>query len=143
MGFEPGPALGCMDYLELPEVRLFMPLGVERRFEEAVQAANSALIDQAGKANVLPYDVLDPSNAYQKLESLVHGLLPIYRPVIIPLGPKILAALAIILAIKMYPLVCVWRTSSGSGTDVRNRSAHGEVAVFTTVIGGASLLSPR
>ncbi|MER8828548.1 hypothetical protein NKH73_27100 [Mesorhizobium sp. M0938] len=43
LGFEPGRALGCMDYLEIPEVRLFMPVGVDPRFETAVREANAVL----------------------------------------------------------------------------------------------------
>lgn len=132
LGFEPGRALGCIDYLEIPEVRLFMPRGVDRRFEVAVQDANSVLIDEAGEHALLPYDVLDASTSYQKLESLIHGLLPKYRPVLIPLGPKIFAALSIILAIKLHPLVCVWRTSSGAVAEAIDRHASGEIAVFTT-----------
>lgn len=135
LGFEPGRAIGCMDYLEIPEVRLFMPVGVDGRFADAVRAANAVLIDEAGSSNVLPYDVLDPSSTYQKLESLVHGLLAQYRPVLIPLGPKMLAALSIILAIKLHPRVCVWRTSAGSGEEVEDKVASGEISVFTTTLG--------
>ncbi|WP_439501573.1 hypothetical protein [Aminobacter ciceronei] len=132
LGFEPGRALGCIDYLEIPEVRLFMPRGVDRRFESAVHDANSVLIDEASENALLPYDVLDASTSYQKLESLIHGLLPKYRPVLIPLGPKIFAALSIILAIKLHPLICVWRTSSGAVAEAIDRHASGEIAVFTT-----------
>lgn len=132
MGFEPGRALGCMDYLEIPEVRLFMPLGVDGRFEAAVEAANAVLIAEAGSQAVLPYHVLDPAATYEKLESLIFGLQTRFRPVIIPLGPKIFAALAIVLAIRMFPRVCVWRTSSGTIGEIVDRAASGEVAIFTT-----------
>ena len=132
IGFEPGRALGCMDYLEIPEVRLFMPLGVDGRFEAAVEAANATLIEEAGTRAVLPYHVLDPAATYEKMESLIFGLLARFRPVIIPLGPKIFAALAIVLAIRMLPRICVWRTSSGTIGEIVDRKASGEVAIFTT-----------
>lgn len=132
MGFEPGRALGCMDYLEIPEVRLFMPYGVDRRFEQAVQDANAVLIGEAGTQSVLPYKILDPAVTYEKLESLIYGLLPRFRPVIIPLGPKIFAALAMVLAVRMLPRICVWRTSSGTIGDISDRAANGEVAIFET-----------
>lgn len=132
MGFEPGRALGCMDYLEIPEVRLFMPHGVDLRFEQAVKEANAVLIAEAGAQSVLPYQILDPAATYEKMESLIYGLLPRFRPVIIPLGPKIFAALAMVLAVRMLPRVCVWRTSSGAIGDISDRTASGEVAIFAT-----------
>ena len=132
MGFEPGRALGCMDYLEIPEVRLFMPHGVDLRFEQAVEEANAVLISEAGAQSVLPYQILDPAATYEKMESLIYGLLPRFRPVIIPLGPKIFAALAMVLAVRMLPGVCVWRTSSGTIGDISDRTASGEVAIFAT-----------
>ena len=132
LGFEPGRALGCMDYLEIPEVRLFMPHGVDQRFEHAVCEANAVLIAEAGGQSVLPYQILDPAATYEKMESLIYGLLTRFRPVIIPLGPKIFAALAIILALRMLPRICVWRTSSGSIGEVSDRTASGEIAIFST-----------
>ncbi|UIJ47134.1 hypothetical protein LZK98_09405 [Sphingomonas cannabina] len=132
MGFEPGRALGCMDYLEIPEVRLFMPYGVDQRFEQAVQEANAVLIAEAGTQSVLPYQILDPAATYEKMESLIYGLLARFRPVIIPLGPKIFAALAMVLAVRMLPRICVWRTSSGTIGGISDRTANGEVAIFTT-----------
>lgn len=132
IGFEPGRALGCIDYLEIPEVRLFMPYGVDQRFEQAVRDANAALIAEAGDQSVLPYQILDPAATYEKMESLIYGLLARFRPVLIPLGPKIFAALAMVLAVRMLPRICVWRTSSGSIGDISDRTANGEVAIFAT-----------
>jgi len=130
LGFEPGRALGTIDYLEVPEVRLFMPQGPDPRFENSVRKANALLIQEAGENAVLPFDVLQPESTFQKLESLVFGLLPRFRPVIIPLGPKIFSAISMVLAIRMFPQVCVWRTSSGSGEETIDRGAGGAIAVF-------------
>ncbi len=132
LGFEPGRALGSIDYLEVPEVRLFMPSGPDERFEQSVKSANLLLINEAGADYLLPYDVMQPNSTYAKLESLVSGLLSDYRPVIIPLGPKIFAAISMVLAIKMFPKVCVWRTSAGSGEDASDKIASGEVSIFST-----------
>lgn len=133
LGFEPGRALGTIDYLEVPEVRLFIPDGPDSRFYHAVIEANQLLLAQPG-VTASSYDVLDPVDAYQKLESMILGLLPTYRPIIIPLGPKIFAALSMLLALRFLPQVCIWRTSAGSGEDVADRSAGGEVAVFKYVM---------
>ena len=129
LGFEPGRALGSIDYLEVPEVRLFLPEGPDPRFEQAVMVANRLLTDEIGQP--LRYDVTDPEDTYQKLASLVFGLLPRFRPIIIPLGPKIFAALAMLLALRLLPQICIWRTSVGSGEEVSDHGASGDVVAFT------------
>ncbi len=134
LGFEPGRALGSIDYLEVPTVRLFMPRGPDERFGEAVDAANRLLIDEAGNDFVFPYDVMQPNSTYAKLESLVSGLLEEFRPVIIPLGPKIFSAISMVLAIKLFPRVCVWRTSAGTGEEMSDTVASGDVSIFSTII---------
>lgn len=128
LGFEPGRALGSIDYLEVPEVRLFMPHGPDERFKAAVLAANQLLIEEVG--GPLLYDIRDPEDAFQKLGSLVGGLLPRFRPIIIPLGPKIFAALSMLLALRLFPQICIWRTSAGSGEEVSDRQASGAVVTF-------------
>ena len=128
LGFEPGRAIGSIDYLEVPEVRLFLPQGPDQRFEDAVLAANRLLTDEIGVP--LRYDIVDPEDAFQKLASLVFGLLPRFRPIIIPLGPKIFAALSMLLALRLFPQICIWRTSAGSGEEVADRQASGTVVAF-------------
>jgi hypothetical protein len=130
LGFEPGRALGCIDYLEIPTVRIFMPQGPDFRFIEHVVKANESLLDEVGRDLVFDYDILDPARTYEKLESLVFGLMSRYRPVIIPLGPKIFSVISIQLAIELMPAICVWRTSSGDLTEPKDIDASGEVAVF-------------
>jgi hypothetical protein len=129
LGFEPGRALGSIDYLEVPEVRLFVPEGPDGRFHEAVVEANRHLLDDPGIGSSA-YHVLNPIDTYQKLESMILGLLPRYRPIIIPLGPKIFAAISMLIAIRMLPQVCIWRTSAGSGEDTADRAAGGDIAAF-------------
>jgi hypothetical protein len=128
LGFEPGRALGSIDYLEVPEVRLFMPHGPDERFETAVLAANQLLIEEVGSP--LFYDIRDPEDAFHKLGSLIGGLIPRFRPIIIPLGPKIFSALSMLLALRLFPQICIWRTSAGSGEEMSDRQASGVVVTF-------------
>ncbi|MSU92011.1 hypothetical protein GE300_20870 [Rhodobacteraceae bacterium 2CG4] len=130
LGFEPGRAIGCLDYLEIPEVRLFQPFGPDPRFIDAVETANQQLIEDAGHRHLLPYSIMEPIDTYLKLESMVYGLLDKFRPVLIPLGPKIFSATCIILAIRNAPQICVWRTSSGSLAQPLDIETDGNVAVF-------------
>jgi hypothetical protein len=134
LGFEPGRALGCIDYLEIPEIRLFLPHGPDVRFQDAVERANALLMSEAGTASVLHYDVMNPSDAFEKLESLLFGLMPTFRPVIIPLGPKIFSAISIALSIQLFPMVCVWRTSAGEDETASDRSASGAVSAFSVTL---------
>lgn len=133
LGFEPGRALGSIDYLEVPEVRLFVPEGPDGRFHDAVVQANRLLLEDPGISSSA-YHVLNPIDTYQKLESMILGLLPRFRPIIIPLGPKIFAAISMLIAIRMLPQVCIWRTSAGSGEDIADRAAGGDVAAFNYLI---------
>lgn len=130
LGFEPGRAIGCIDYLEMPEVRLLQPHGPDPRFIDAVEQANGQLIMEAGTNCLFPYSVMDPVDTYLKLESMVFGLLDEFRPVLIPLGPKIFAVSCIVLAIRNAPSVCVWRTSSGQLGVPHDTKTDGNVAVF-------------
>lgn len=130
LGFEPGRAIGCLDYLEIPEVRLLQPYGPDPKFIDAVERANEQLIHEAGDSNLLPYSVMNPVDTYLKLDSMVFGLLDKFRPVLIPLGPKIFAVCCIVLAIRHSPNVCVWRTSSGQLGVPHDTKTDGHVAVF-------------
>lgn len=130
LGFEPGRAIGCLDYLEIPEVRLLQPFGPDPRFIEAVEKANRQLIQEAGSGYLLPYSVMNPVDTYLKLESMVFGLRRQFRPILLPLGPKIFAVACIVLAIRYSPHVCVWRTSSGNLGAPHDTRADGNVAVF-------------
>ena len=109
-------------------MRLFLPQGPDQRFEGAVLTANRLLTEEVGVP--LRYDILDPEDAFQKLASLVIGLLPRFRPMIIPLGPKIFAALSMLLALRLFPQICIWRTSAGSGEEVADRQASGIIVAF-------------
>lgn len=130
LGFEPGRAIGCLDYLEIPEVRLFQPFGPDLRFVEAVEKANNQLIQVAGESFLLPYSIMDPVDTYLKLESMVFGLQDNFRPVLIPLGPKIFAVCCIVLAIRNSPNICVWRTSSGELGIPHDIKTGGHIAIF-------------
>lgn len=129
LGFEPGRALGTIDYLEVPEVRLFLPDGPDSRFKAAVTEANVLLIDEIGERTI-PYDIRDPSDIHQKLSSLISGLVPNFRPIIIPFGPKIFAVISMLLAVRSFPNLCIWRTSSGNDSFPKDRDASGEVIAF-------------
>ncbi len=136
LGFEPGRAIGCIDYLEIPAARLFLPVGPDPRFIESVKDANSLLIEDVGDNYLFSYDILSPQETYEKLDSLLFGLLERYRPVIIPLGPKIFSAVAIRLALELQPTVCVWRTSSGDLSDPFDVKPSGEITMFKFSVDG-------
>lgn len=131
LGFEPGRAIGCLDYLEIPEARLFFPFGPDPKFVSAVERANARLISEVGREFVLPYSVNDPSDTLAKLLSLVTGLEQDFRPIIIPFGPKIFATVSVIVAIQRSPNICVWRASSGGLTEPHDSEAQGSVCCLT------------
>lgn len=131
LGFEPGRAMGCLDYLEIPEARLFFPQGPDSRFASAVDKANSRLVSEVGEEFVLPYSVNDPHDTLVKLLSLVTGLEQKFRPIIIPFGPKIFAAIGVVVAIQRSPNICVWRASSGGLTEPHDSKPEGSVCCLS------------
>ncbi|MBB3987986.1 hypothetical protein GGQ68_004340 [Sagittula marina] len=131
LGFEPGRALGCLDYLEIPEARLFFPHGPDARFVAAVEKANGRLVAEIGSRFVLPYSVNSPNDTLIKLLSLITGLEADFRPIIIPFGPKIFATVAIVAAIQRSPNICVWRASSGGLGELHDSVAQGSVCCLT------------
>ncbi|HVQ08491.1 MAG TPA: hypothetical protein VMS43_08640 [Allosphingosinicella sp.] len=141
LGFEPGRALGCLDYLEIPEVRLMMAQGPDERFAKSVTTANRILLDEVSGESILYYDPLRPADIYEKLDSLCFGLLSRFRPVVIPLGPKIFSAVSIVLAIQVSPRLCVWRTSAGPREEIFNRKATEHISVFSARLPRPSALS--
>lgn len=133
LGYEVGRALGCLDYLEASTAALLLPKGLDPRFLEDVRKSNQLLISLTDTDAHILYDVLDPFETYQKLDSLTFGAMRSHRVVLVPLGPKILASLCVMLAIENYPNVCVWRVSGGGYEVPMERSAAGEVTSVSFV----------
>lgn len=128
VGFEPNLALGVSEYLDVASVFAFAPTGVDRRYDRRTEGANREFFLTRNMTHVLPYDVFDPLTLYTKIETLVYGIGVEHRVCIVPLGPKIFALAALLVAASSPEPVAIWRFSSASASVPRESVADGRVA---------------
>jgi len=111
LGYEPELALATYEGLEPTTHWLAVPFGVDQAFDRSVQEANAFLLEVSGDRTV-SYDVLRPFETFVRMESLVDGLRRQRNVILCPLGPKIFAAVAMVVGIVHWPNVGVWRVSA-------------------------------
>ncbi|MGC3968743.1 MAG: hypothetical protein QM775_15645 [Pirellulales bacterium] len=126
LGYEPGKAIGSFEYLEATNVWTFCPIGDDDRYDRAVKKANASLLDHTPKKQNVFYRLDQPLTCFGTLESIVYGLLPSQRPVLLPFGPKIFALVAMLVAC-VHREVPVWRISSGQSGSPEPREASGKI----------------
>jgi hypothetical protein len=114
LGYEYSRAVGIIDHLEINNAAwAFTPVSPISNYLASVDTANRSLLEAIRiQGRAVKYDVLDPASLFRELNTLVGGLLELYNPIIIPLGPKIFA-LCSLLAATLHPELGVWRVSSG------------------------------
>ena len=86
---------------------------------------NEQLFESYPTSKNLIYDVLKPYSTYFELKSLILGLKDNHRLLLIPLGPKILAVLCLVIARELAPEINVWRVSSEQYEKPLNRKSSG------------------
>ncbi len=109
----------------------FIPESRVRDFELDVRENNETLIESILPKNVFKYNVSDPVNTYLDIKLLVQTLSEFSRPLLIPLGPKILSAMCVLVAEEFSYEVPVWRVSSEHTELPVDRAATGEEITFT------------
>lgn len=111
LGYEEGKALGATEYLQADEAWAFIPQSPIETYLSAVKEANSTLLSFLPSRQQINYRPDDPIGCYSLLESLLHGVAPFGRPIILPFGPKIFTLMAL-LACTKYSEASVWRVSA-------------------------------
>lgn len=134
LGYEPGKASGVVNYLDPDCVYLFIPNSPIPEFKQAVEENNSELIANTPESNIFEYDVCNPYSTYLSLRSLTLSIREFSRPLIIPLGPKIIASLSLILGIELTPELPIWRVSSELLEKPVDRKASGYKIQYTVEI---------
>lgn len=131
LGYEKGKALGISNYLDSWRDYIFLPRSPILEFEKYVRENNNDLIESIPQEQILTYNVSSPYSTYLDLKSLVLSLRDFSRPLLIPLGPKILSALCVILSKELTPNVPVWRVSSEYKEAPVDRPSSGNEIKFT------------
>jgi hypothetical protein len=131
LGYEKDKALGVYNYLDSTYTFLFVPKSSEERFEAEVMKNNDSLFRSTPKSNIFYYDVSAPYSTYLDLKSLILDISDFSRPLLIPLGPKILSALSVIIGKELHPELPVWRASSEYNEVPTERPSSGTEISFT------------
>jgi hypothetical protein len=130
IGYEVEKAIGALEYLEVGDVWVFRPRGVDRRYDAEVDKANVTLSEIVKADRTVDYDVLRPYDGCIRLESLISGLQRNSRIVLVPFGPKIFAAMCLVLSLLRGREVGVWRISGGAMSEPVDHVAAGRLATL-------------
>jgi hypothetical protein len=112
LGYEYGLAVGLINRLEPRLTVCFRATGYDPKYDDACRHANLDFDFGYNETELGSYPLLDASNAYRHLENVVFGMTKGYRVVIVPLGPKIFAALSVLIAIQNLGTVAIWRVAA-------------------------------
>ncbi|WP_029077839.1 hypothetical protein [Bradyrhizobium sp. th.b2] len=114
LGYEYGTAVGLINQLEPNFTICFRAIGSDDNYDRAVRNANLDFDFNPYNVEVTEYELLDLKAAYDHIENIVHSLVGSYRVVMVPMGPKILSALLVLIALKYFGKVAVWRVARPS-----------------------------
>lgn len=127
LGYEQSKALGIYNYLEPDNSFCFIPRSLNPEFESDVISNNKSLLSSIPSDQIFNYSVYSPYDIYVDMKSLVISLCETSRVVIVPLGPKILSAISLIVGVELSPFLSVWRVSSLHSEEPVDRQADREV----------------
>jgi len=111
LGYEEGKALGATEYIQADEAWAFIPESPIEEYSPAVLEANKTMLQFLPSRQQIVYRPDDPVDCYYRLESLLYGVEPFGRPIILPFGPKIFSLIALLVCTK-YSEASVWRVSA-------------------------------
>jgi hypothetical protein len=111
LGFEYGTAVGMINQLEPQFTLCLRAVGNDRRFETAVRKANLDFDFSGFNVEISEYELLDATSSYHHIENIVHSLVSNFRVVMVPMGPKVLAAIFILIALRYFGKIALWRVA--------------------------------
>jgi hypothetical protein len=117
LGYEREKAEGACEYFDPNETWVFVPQSPILAYDEAVMTNNNDLIARAHRQKREQlYQVNNPSQTFGQLASLVSAIAKRENPVLLPFGPKIFFALALVVA-AIYPELGVWYVTGDSNSE--------------------------
>ncbi|WP_108820268.1 hypothetical protein [Pseudovibrio sp. Alg231-02] len=111
-GYEFGRIVGAIDVLEPERIYCFSPVGTDKRFEEQIQKNNLDFSFLEQPELLQSYNLLKPEKLYFELRRVVEFEARERNVLLLPLGPKIFAAISILIALIWHPAIMVWRHST-------------------------------
>ena len=131
LGYEADQAIGTVEFLDPSGIWAFIPNGDDSRFRRDLTRANEDLWPILEPSHRLEYRIADPLNLYTELRGLVEVLSGRSRVILVPGGPKIFSAMALLVKLEMGDEVSVWRASTHGFRKIRNAQASGAIARFS------------
>lgn len=111
LGYEAAKAEGANEYFDAQETWVFFPHSPIPEFDAEVLKNNKQMIERAQReTKLVSYPVDNPMESFFYLNSLVQDLSERSNLLILPFGPKIFAAIAMLVAIS-HPSVGVWHAT--------------------------------
>ena len=133
LGYEKLKALGVYNYLDPDLPYAFIPKSENPKFELDVRENNNSLLQNLPSKNVYTYNLYSPLDLYIDLKSLTLSLRESSRVVIVPLGPKIISAISVIISMEMNLEIPIWRVSSLHCEEPIDRIADREILQTITL----------
>lgn len=134
VGYELERASSAIDLLEPEEADVMLPVGTDVRYLQAVRKANTALFHTKHVSSPRDYPVGDPFACFHVLESNVHRLTQEKRVALVPLGPKIYAACALLVGALHPQRVQVIRVSARDQQRPVDHRSDGDVFGLRVVV---------
>lgn len=133
LGYEMEKALGALEYIEPAISLLVCPISKDPRYDLSVVDANDSLTSHNKTSELYRYHVDKGTDCIELLDALVSRLDDEFRILILPFGPKLFALCSMLIAIRDYPRVGVWRVSSDEPA-LRREQLPSEITVGLRVV---------
>lgn len=128
LGYEKDKALGVYHYLDTNQAYCFLPKSPIKKFDDSIIENNYELLNLIDDEKKIHYSVSHPYSTFLDIKSLVIALKKQSRPLLVPLGPKIFAAMCSIIGSEFN--LPVWRVASNHQEKPINRPPSGEVVTL-------------
>lgn len=140
LGYEPEKAAATIEALEPSEVIAFVPIDTGDEYTSEVEKANQGLLSGRMKVERIDYDVDDPYGCFVVIEQLVNDLIADgKRPALVPMGPKIFAAVCLLVGSRHQDEASVWRASFRGAEDPIDHVAKGDVFGLRISVGNGPI----
>lgn len=126
LGYEAAKAEGANEYFDSHETWVFFPESPIVEFDHEVVRNNRQMVDRAQReSRLVSYPVDRPLEAFFYLNSVVRDLSVRSNLLILPFGPKIFAAISLLVAV-LNPSVGVWHATGDTDlpSDDHEASEH-------------------
>ncbi len=130
LGYETDQAVGIVEYFDPSGTWAFIPNGSDSRYREDITESNKSLWPFVLPKRCVEYNVNQPIQLYSELRGLVEVLSKRSRVIIVPAGPKIFSAIAILVGLEIGNEVSLWRASNNHQSPLADTLPENDITQF-------------